>query len=187
MNFPALGVLVLLLTLPCAAQAQATTSVSVQTKAIVEIGSTSVYIGMPQDKVLAALASDGLVLTKAVPTGPGQIIYGVSRIGADGTKKDEGVVTFENGAVANAARIWSEVYNTDGTFARALFQLVKKVKRESQQSCTLAAFGGDLDTDKEWKHITVQCGDKAIDVDLFESHEKDVGSTISLNESIRKK
>jgi hypothetical protein len=168
--------LLLLVAVPCLGQIQPT----------IELGKTSIYIGMPQDTATAALASDGLILNKLGTTSPSGAMYRVSRIGADGTKKDEGTIGFENGAVAFASQIWNETYNTDRTFARALFLLVEKVKQENEKSCTLMTFSAeDTEKDLDYKHITIQCGEKGIDVDLFESHNKDVGSTVSLNEAIR--
>jgi hypothetical protein len=179
MKLRSLIAFVILVAPPCFAQ---TTSLA---KPTIKLGKTLIYIGMPQEKAMAALASDGFVLDKVSLDSKRQAMYFVSHFGSDGKKTVEGSLSFIDGKVFDASQEWHLDDDSGGTFARELFLLTQKLISEDRTSCTLETTSTVLDTE-DAKNITIQCVGKAIQVDLTEYHGKNVGSSASLRETIRK-
>jgi hypothetical protein len=161
----------ILFTIPCLAQ---------QNAATIELGRASIRIGMPQDKAISALAAEGFILKKMGTQ------YIVGRIGRTGQTSPEGMVSFASGVVSEAHRDWSPKDDTEGEFVRTLYVLIQKLEREGRTLCKLNTSSATVDAEKDWKQISLQCGEKSIHVDLTEYHDKDARVGVSIKESLNR-
>ena len=151
----------------------------------IRIGSTDLRIGMPRDKVLSLLKTDGFdQLSLSTEQKDSIELISVVRYPNNALLRAVANVYFENKKLIRVERLLS--FRTEAEVMDTIYGLVAKFQQEGNSVCSLAARSIE-NGDQTHKTATFACGHKFIEISILQGSGGEalvLGISEGLNESV---